>query len=148
MRRMAEEGPWIGGHHFLFPMDTGGETYSPSLIPNERLSGMWDFHFPERERLCFFDVETTGVPKDYSADARDLNNWPRIVQIAWILTDLDGREIEKHCTTIRPEGFEIPRESTAVHGIEHDKALLEGVELRFVLEHFYLSWIRQYPCGA
>ena len=44
--------------------------------------------------LLFFDTETTGVPRNYKAPASDLKNWPRLVQIAWLLADDDGGEIE------------------------------------------------------
>lgn len=33
----------------------------------------------------FFDTETTGLPGSWSAQATDLENWPRLVQLAWIL---------------------------------------------------------------
>jgi hypothetical protein len=32
----------------------------------------------------FFDTETTGLPKNYKAPVTDLNNWPRLVQLAWL----------------------------------------------------------------
>jgi len=35
----------------------------------------------------FFDTETTGLPRNYKAPATDLANWPRLVQIAWLLAD-------------------------------------------------------------
>ncbi|MCX6741278.1 MAG: hypothetical protein NTY61_02675, partial [Candidatus Parcubacteria bacterium] len=33
----------------------------------------------------FFDTETTGLPKNWKAPIEDLDNWPRIVQIAWAI---------------------------------------------------------------
>lgn len=30
----------------------------------------------------FFDTETTGLPKNWKAPVSDLNNWPRLVQLA------------------------------------------------------------------
>ena len=41
----------------------------------------------------FFDTETTGLPNDYDAPASDTDNWPRIVQLAWALTDKSGNEV-------------------------------------------------------
>jgi hypothetical protein len=32
----------------------------------------------------FFDTETTGLPSNYKAPATDLNNSPRLVQLAWL----------------------------------------------------------------
>ena len=31
-----------------------------------------------------FDTETTGLPKNWKAPVTDVDNWPRLVQIAWL----------------------------------------------------------------
>ena len=41
----------------------------------------------------FFDTETTGLPRNWKAPVTDLNNWPRMVQIAWILSDSFNKEL-------------------------------------------------------
>jgi hypothetical protein len=38
----------------------------------------------------FFDTETTGLPKNWKAPVTDLNNWPRLVQLAFLLFDNNG----------------------------------------------------------
>ena len=38
-----------------------------------------------------FDTETTGVPHNKTAPLTDLDNWPRLVQIAWQLHDEKGK---------------------------------------------------------
>ena len=67
----------------------------------------------------FFDTETTGLPKRYNAPMDDLDNWPRLVQVAWILFDEEGKEIVSNSYIVRPEGFIIPKESSLIHGITH-----------------------------
>ena len=52
----------------------------------------------------FFDTETTGVPKNYKAPPSDLLNWPRVVQLGWIVTDMQGRELKATNHIIRPDG--------------------------------------------
>jgi len=32
----------------------------------------------------FFDTETTGLPKKWKAPITDLDNWPRLVQLAYL----------------------------------------------------------------
>ena len=59
-------------------------------------------------RYLFFDTETTGVPQDYKAPSSDTDNWPRMVQLAWILTDDEGSRLHSGNLIIRPDGFEIP----------------------------------------
>ena len=61
----------------------------------------------------FFDTETTGVPKNYKAPPSDLLNWPRVVQLAWVVTDEQGRELKATNHIIRPDGFVIPEGSRA-----------------------------------
>lgn len=82
----------------------------------------------------FFDTETTGVPKKYKAPVSDLNNWPRLVQIAWILHDRHGNALDKQCFIIKPDGFIIPAAASNIHGITTDSALKNGVELGGVLK--------------
>ena len=64
-----------------------------------------------------FDTETTGLPRDFKAAHTDTNNWPRVVQLAWQLHDLEGNLVENKEFLIKPDGFVIPYESQKVHGI-------------------------------
>ena len=84
----------------------------------------------------FFDTETTGLPRNWKAPVSDLNNWPRMIQIAWILCDSNGNRIESNDFIIKPENFEIPKEASRVHGISTEKAINEGEDLEKVLIMF------------
>ena len=84
----------------------------------------------------FFDTETTGLPQNWKAPVTDLNNWPRMIQIAWILCDDKGNRIESDDFIIKPENFEIPKDASAIHGIPTEKAINEGVDLKQVLDKF------------
>lgn len=84
----------------------------------------------------FFDTETTGLPKNWKAPVTDLNNWPRMIQIAWILCDKDGNRIESDDYIIRPENFKIPGNASRVHGITTERAINEGEDLEGVLIKF------------
>lgn len=85
--------------------------------------------------LCF-DVETIGFPKKWNRPYTDTFNWPRMVQIAWILYDKDQQIIEKTSHIIKPEGFEIPYEAERIHKITTEIAREQGVELKPVLRDF------------
>ncbi len=82
----------------------------------------------------FFDTETTGIPKNYKAPVSDLKNWPRLVQIAWLVTDRSGNEIKSAEYIIKPNGFSIPADVAKIHGITNELASQSGVELKPVLE--------------
>ena len=84
----------------------------------------------------FFDTETTGLPRNYQAPVTDLDNWPRMIQIAWILCDATGTRIEENDYIIKPDNFTIPIEATNVHGISTERAIRDGEELDIVLNQF------------
>ena len=56
----------------------------------------------------FFDTETTGLPKNWKAPVTDLSNWPRLVQLAYLLTDGERKKIYGGDFIIKPVGFTIP----------------------------------------
>jgi DNA polymerase-3 subunit epsilon len=84
----------------------------------------------------FFDTETTGLPKNWKAPVTDLNNWPRLVQLAYLLYDNSGNKISDGDFIIKPNGFTIPADSTRIHGISNEKAIRDGQSLSSVLEKF------------
>lgn len=84
----------------------------------------------------FFDTETTGIPQDYNAPASNTRNWPRLVQLGWILTDESGNEISSGNEIVKPEGFVIPSDASRVHGITTEIALRDGKPLRQVVRSF------------
>lgn len=84
----------------------------------------------------FFDTETTGLPRNWKAPLTDLNNWPRLVQLAYLYYDSNGHLISHGDFIIKPEGFTIPLEASRIHGISTDKAIKDGQPITFVLEHF------------
>lgn len=84
----------------------------------------------------FFDTETTGLPSRRNAPATDYHSWPRMVQLAWLMTDEHGYELSSAEHIIRPAGFVIPPEATKIHGITTDVALDRGTELATVLDEF------------
>ena len=84
----------------------------------------------------FFDTETTGLPISWKAKVSDVDNWPRLVQIAWIRTSESGDLLEEASHIVRPQGFTVPREASEVHGISQEQAVEEGKDLKAVLELF------------
>jgi antitoxin component YwqK of YwqJK toxin-antitoxin module len=81
--------------------------------------------------ILFFDTETTGISKE-----------SHLVQVAWILMNLDREIINANEYIIYPDGYEIPANASAIHGITTKKAQNEGVDLEIVLKQFtvHASW--------
>lgn len=84
----------------------------------------------------FFDTETTGLPLNWKAPITNLSNWPRLVQLAYLLYDKKGNKISDGDFIIKPEGFTIPIDVSRIHGISNDKANREGKNLKQVLKDF------------
>ncbi len=84
----------------------------------------------------FFDTETTGIPVTWNAPLSDLDNWPRLVQIAWLQYDNKGKELSERNHIIKPEGFTIPLDASQIHGITTERAQREGIALKTVLNEF------------
>lgn len=69
----------------------------------------------------YLDIETTGlIPK--GAEWRDdYEDFPFLVSISWIF---NGRTYDH---LIKPEGYDIPKESEAIHGISYSEAIYIGI---------------------
>jgi DNA polymerase III epsilon subunit-like protein len=85
----------------------------------------------------YFDTETTGRPSSYTAHPKD---WPRLVQIAWVRSNSEGRIFEKCSLLVQPDGFIIPEQATEIHGITTEQATKEGVPLLEAMTLFGKSW--------
>ena len=81
--------------------------------------------------FLFFDTETTGLPQRWNAPVTNVDNWPRLVQLAWIMCDDKGNIIEERSDIIKPEGFSIPVESFPCTRDYHDKS--PGGRERFII---------------
>jgi DNA polymerase-3 subunit epsilon len=86
--------------------------------------------------ILFFDTETTGLPKNWKAPVTDLENWPRLVQLAYLVCDFDGNLIYSCNEIVKPNGFVIPADASKVHGITTDIAYQRGSKIEEVFELF------------
>jgi DNA polymerase III alpha subunit (gram-positive type) len=89
--------------------------------------------------ILFFDTETSGLPRKWNAPITQSSNWPRLVQIAWIVFNEEGERISKSDYIIKHENFLIPVEASNIHRITTDKALSEGKDLIEVLNKFNIE---------
>lgn len=88
------------------------------------------------QKYLFFDTETTGIPNDYKAPCTNTDNWPRLVQLGWLLTNAEGCILSEGNHIVCPEGFEIPKAASDVHGITTEFALANGKPLLDVIFAF------------
>lgn len=93
-------------------------------------------------RYLFFDTETSGLPRQMDAPVSRLENWPRVVQLAWILTDFQGRVISQRQYLIQPTGWRMQPGALKVHGITLAHARRHGYPLPDVLHRFALDLLQ------
>lgn len=72
--------------------------------------------------ILFFDTETTGVLGKKDTDITRSQNWPRVVSLAWAIVDAKQGVVAHAHRLIKPEGWTIPKEATACHGITTEHA--------------------------
>lgn len=135
-----EHWPWIG-YYFVKKESNGNLHYYKYDCKKDSASLVEDFVLSNPQHYyLFFDTETTGLPINYNAPSSDTNNWPRLVQLAWILTDQNGKRINKCNYIIKPDGFMIPFAASDVHGITTQRAQKEGVLSATALATFLMDF--------
>lgn len=82
------------------------------------------------ENILIFDSETTGLPPKGAKYETDYLQFPHIVQLAWVFNGIYKDHI------IKPEGYEIPKEATAIHGITTEMATEKGQSFKSVIDEF------------
>jgi DNA polymerase III epsilon subunit-like protein len=83
----------------------------------------------------FFDTETSGLPLRSWLPETEVNNWPRMVQLAGAVY-VDLELFTEFNFIIKPEGYVIPNDVAGIHGITTEIAIEKGKDLSFVLHEF------------
>ena len=83
--------------------------------------------------ILVIDTETTGFPRNAPVDDP---SQPYLVELACLVMDHDGTVIDYYENLIRPDGWTIPPETTAIHGITTEEALEYGVPLDAAMADF------------
>lgn len=92
------------------------------------------------KKILFFDVETTGKILDMKAPVSDVDQYPRITQIAWILIGEHGGECRQFSTHIKPDGWEIPNEPFFTeNGMSTEICEQYGIPIKEALEMFIVA---------
>lgn len=90
-----------------------------------------------KDYLLFVDTETSGLPQDWSKPYSDAENWPYIVQLAWIIYARDGREVKRENHYIMAKDYKISEISREIHGISEQFLLEHGEERKAVMQLIY-----------
>ena len=93
---------------------------------------------PEQPKIkyIFFDSESNGLPREPRLGVSFTSNWPRMIQLAWIVTDENGNILKRQSHIIYPQGFNIIEPIAKLTRITTERAQREGVDLYSVLTEF------------
>ena len=81
-----------------------------------------------------FDCETNGLPKKWKAPMSDLDNWPRVIQLAWFVADENGNEITRGNHLIKPDGWIMPTDEFWIeNGFSQEESLAKGIPIEEAL---------------
>lgn len=86
--------------------------------------------------ILFFDTETTGIPINHDAPIANIDNWPRIVQLAWIICDNNRKIISQKNYIVKPMDFTIPDSTVEIHGINMEYAEKVGKPIHHIIKEF------------
>lgn len=90
-------------------------------------------------KVLIFDTETTGLPETFNTPITSTDKWPYIVQLSWILYDVDEHHVINLQDHIIKCEIDIPQESTKIHGITNSYAKRKGIPLCDALDLFDLD---------
>ena len=88
------------------------------------------------KKYLFFDTECNGLPQNYKLGVSATDNWPRLIQLAWIVTDEEGNEVSRKSRIVYPKGFCIEPVVANLTGISNQRAQQEGIDLNDALSEF------------
>jgi DNA polymerase III subunit epsilon len=89
-------------------------------------------------KVLVFDTETNGLPEGFNPSIYDTNKWPYLLQLSYILYDVDANAILAQNDQIIkiPENIPITEETISINGITRLRCKLHGKPLKEVLEDF------------
>ena len=84
--------------------------------------------------ICVYDTETSGLPN--FRDPSDHPDQPHLVDICALLFTTEGELVDSFEAMVRPDGWSIPEEVAAIHGITNEIALEHGIPEAVAVEGF------------
>lgn len=87
--------------------------------------------------IFVFDTETTGLPKNYNAPVTDLDNWPRVIMLAYNIYTESQTIVKSFSSLVKPDGWEVPdTDFHKKHGYSTEKCKKHGKSMVELLTEF------------
>jgi DNA polymerase III subunit epsilon len=89
-------------------------------------------------RVLLFDTETNGLPAAWNVPYTYVENWPRIIQMAWQVYDIDtGTCLQRVSTLIKPDPRMIwDTKAAEIHRIPYKSLKTHGVSIQTAIGWF------------
>ena len=104
---------------------------------------------PDDNNFLIIDVETNGLPINPNQDFTHIDNWPRLIQISWLVCKelrvynddyceslYDLFLLKRELRNITPVNFKLDYNSSLIHGINEEFLGETGEDLKTVLVDF------------
>ncbi len=89
--------------------------------------------------ILLYDISANGMPKNYSAPWSDSFSWPRMIHIAWLEYDEQGKLQAQHDHLIRPDNWDLSEKMEKHHHVSLQELQDNGENLVDVLEEMKKS---------
>ncbi|MEO5909881.1 MAG: 3'-5' exonuclease [Pelobium sp.] len=86
-----------------------------------------------KDFFLVIDTETSGLPKKWDVAYDIENNWPHILQVAWVVFDKNGKEIKSANYYLKNNGFKINKYAFNIHKITTEFLDLNGEDRKKIL---------------
>lgn len=83
--------------------------------------------------ILFIDTETSDMPKRWNAPTSKIEEWPHILQIAWVICKKDGELIHSKDFYVHQKNIDIAEGAWRLHGINLNTLNEKGVDQKVVL---------------
>ncbi len=83
--------------------------------------------------ILFLDTETSDKPRYWNAPTDEVDHWPYILQIAWIICKKNGEKVLSQDFYINPGEIDMGKEAMDVHKITPDFLEKNGIKRKEVL---------------
>ena len=89
-------------------------------------------------KVLVFDTETTGLPIGRNPSVADVDKWPHIIQISFILYESETVDmiVCKDYIIKLDDSVDISEESVRIHGITRSRSRRKGINIRDALHEF------------
>ena len=89
--------------------------------------------------ILTFDTETSGLPKTRTISPDNLELWPHIMQLSYIIYDTELNDISliKDEIIKIPEEVSVSEDSIKLHGITKEMTQIKGIQIHEALSEFF-----------